>query len=83
MIALIRLSFNEIASMLQDIRMGRKECEVQEINGEIVKEGKKYGILVPFNEKVVELVTKIISGEMKPILENINEFPLELKNNYL
>lgn len=76
MLDLISLSYYEIASMLQDIRMGRKECEIQEINGEIVKEGNRLGIPVPFNEKVVELVTKIIAGDMEPVFENIDKFPL-------
>lgn len=33
---LILISYNEIASMLQDIRAGRSQCEIDDINGKVV-----------------------------------------------
>jgi 2-dehydropantoate 2-reductase len=44
-----------ITSTLQSIRRG-KPTEIDYLNGEIVKLGKKIGVLTPYNSKVVELV---------------------------
>ncbi|MBV1759099.1 MAG: 2-dehydropantoate 2-reductase [Dethiosulfatibacter sp.] len=66
-----------IASMLQDISKGRK-TEINEINGKIVEYGLKFGIPTPFNEKVVQIVTKIQDGELKPDWSNINFFDLNV-----
>lgn len=43
------------ASMLQDLEKGRP-CEIDFINGVVVKNGQIAGIPTPFNNKVVELV---------------------------
>jgi 2-dehydropantoate 2-reductase len=43
------------ASMLQDIRRGRK-TEIDALNGAIVELGRKYGIATPVNEVVATLV---------------------------
>ena len=43
------------ASMLQDLEKG-KPCEIDYINGEVVKAGKKHGIPTPYNEVLVALV---------------------------
>lgn len=43
------------ASMLQDLEKGRP-CEIDYINGVVVKNGQAAGIPTPFNGKVVELV---------------------------
>lgn len=58
---------DQIASMLQDIRKGKK-CEINQINGKYVEKAKEVGVEVPFMEKVVEIVSKLESGELK--LEN-------------
>ena len=65
----------QIASMLQDIRSGKK-CEINNINGETVRVAKTLGIDVPFNRKIVELVTKLQDKEisLKHAWENLNEF---------
>lgn len=52
------------ASMLQDLSKGRI-CEINQINGKFVQDGKKVSVPTPFNEKIVELVTKIQNGEIK------------------
>ncbi len=57
----------QIASMLQDIRKGKK-CEINNINGETVRIAKQVGVATPFNEKIVELVTKLQNNELS--LEN-------------
>lgn len=74
---LISYSYGEVASMLQDIWAGRKECEIDDINGKIVEDGAKTGIPTPYNEKIVEIVKKILKGELKAEFSNIQyfEFP--------
>lgn len=51
-----------VASMWQDIEKGQK-CEINQINGKFVEMGKKFGVEVPFMEKVVEVVTKLQNRE--------------------
>ena len=50
-----------IASMLQDIRAGKK-CEIDAINGVVCAFGKKYGVPTPFNERTVEIVHELEEG---------------------
>ena len=65
------------ASMLQDLEKG-KLTEVTMINGYVCAAGDKYGIDTPFNDKVVEIVTKIEKNELPLAFSNINEFPDDL-----
>lgn len=66
---------NQIASMLQDIRRGRK-CEINEINGQVSRTGRLVGVETPYCDKVVEIVTKLQQGELKleNAWENLKEF---------
>jgi 2-dehydropantoate 2-reductase len=48
----------QIASMLQDLRNGKK-CEIDNINGETVRIANQVGVEVPFNNKIVEVITKL------------------------
>lgn len=50
-----------IASMLQDIRAGKK-CEIDAINGIVCAFGKKYGVPTPFNERTVGIVHELEEG---------------------
>ena len=50
-----------IASMLQDIRAGKK-CEIDAINGVVCAFGKKYGVPTPFNDRTVEIVHTLEEG---------------------
>jgi len=74
---LISYSYDEIASMLQDIWAGRTQCEIDDINGKVASEGNALGIPTPFNEKIVDIVNRILKGELKPEFTNIKcfEFP--------
>jgi len=74
---LISYSYGEVASMLQDIWAGRTVCEIADINGKVALEGAKLGIPTPFNEKIVEIVNRILKGELKAEFSNIGyfEFP--------
>ncbi len=60
-------------SMLQDLKNG-KLCEINAINGVVCEYGKKHGIATPINDKIVEIVNKIQSGELKPEAANVEEF---------
>lgn len=55
------------ASMLQDLEKGRI-CEINQINGKFVQDGKRVGIPTPFNDKIVELVLELQDG--RQTLEN-------------
>lgn len=77
---MILLSYNEIASMLQDIRLGKTRCEIDDLNGKVVQDAKEFGIPVPFNETVVYIVKKILKKELEPCMENLKFFSIpELK----
>src|SRR5690606_4495656 len=56
---ILKLGYDEIArnqsSMLTDVLQKRK-TEIEVINGEIIKYGKKYGIATPYNEVMLQLI---------------------------
>lgn len=60
-------------SMLQDLKKG-KPCEVDAINGVVCDFGKKYGVATPINDRIVEIIKKIQSGELKAEKANIRLF---------
>ena len=61
------------ASMLQDLEKG-KTTEVKMINGYVCETGLKYGIPTPFNDKVVEIVSKIEAGQLPLNMSNMSLF---------
>ncbi len=60
-------------SMLQDLKKG-KPCEIDAINGIVCEWGRKCGVKTPINDKIVEIVKKCESGELKPDAANIKLF---------
>ena len=66
---------SQIASMLQDIRNGKK-CEIDNINGETVRIAEKVGVETPLNKKIVEMVTKLQDKEvdLSTAWNNLDEF---------
>ena len=60
-------------SMLQDIKKG-KPCEIDAINGVICEWGRKGNIPTPINDKIVEIIKKFETGELKPCKCNIKLF---------
>ena len=61
-----------VASMLQDIRAGKK-CEIDAIDGVVCEWGEKYGVPTPFTARTVQLVHAIEAGA--PIaFENIQKY---------
>ena len=61
------------ASMLQDLEKGKK-TEVDAINGVVSVYGRKVGLPTPMNDKVVEVVHRIESGELRPSFDNLSLF---------
>ena len=60
-------------SMLQDYKKGIP-CEIDYINGTVCEYGRKYNVPTPMNDKVVEIIHKFESGELKPSFENVKLF---------
>ncbi len=60
-------------SMLQDIKNG-KPCEVDAINGIVCEWGRKCNVPTPINDRIVEVIKKAESGEIKPQAANIHLF---------
>lgn len=60
-------------SMLQDIKNG-KPCEVDAINGVVCEWGRKCGVPTPINDRIVEIIKKEQSGELKLEAANIRLF---------
>ncbi len=61
------------ASMLQDLEKGKK-CEIEAINGVLVKKGKEVGVATPINNKVIEIIKRIENKELTSSWENLNLF---------
>ena len=61
------------ASMLQDLEKGRI-TEVRMINGYVCQVGDQKGIDTPFNDKVVEIVSKIEQGQLPLDMSNVELF---------
>ena len=62
-----------IPSMLQDLRNG-KPCEIDAINGVVCEWGRKCGVPTPVNDRIVEVIKKEQSGELKLEASNIKLF---------
>ena len=58
-------------SLLQDVMRGRR-TEVQYLNGYVSEQGRQAGIPTPFNDKVVELITRVPPGTLKPDPRNLD-----------
>ena len=65
-------------SMLQDLKKG-KACEIDAINGIVCEWGRKCGVKTPINDRIVEIVKKCETGELKPEKANIKLFDDLLK----
>jgi 2-dehydropantoate 2-reductase len=65
-------------SLLQDVMRGRR-TEVQYLNGYVSEQGRQVGIPTPFNDKVVELITSVPPGTLKPDPRNLEPLVAMLK----
>ncbi len=62
-----------VPSMLQDLKKGMP-CEIDAINGVVCREGRKYSVPTPVNDRIVDTVKKIQAGQLKPEPKNIELF---------
>ena len=62
------------SSMLQSLERGRP-CEVDYLNGHVVKKAHERGIRVPVNERIVELVHEIEAGTRRIRPDNLDDLP--------
>ena len=62
-----------VPSMLQDLQKG-KPCEIDAINGVVCEWGKKCGVATPINDRIVDVIKRIQSGELKAETANIHLF---------
>jgi 2-dehydropantoate 2-reductase len=58
-------------SMLQDVMRGRR-TEIDCLNGYVVDQGRRVGVMTPFNEMIVALVHRHGVGTLKPAPENLD-----------
>jgi 2-dehydropantoate 2-reductase len=62
-----------VSGMKKDVENGRK-CEIDYINGAVVKAGKEVGVATPLCEKVVEIVHGIENGLYETSPKNLDFF---------
>ena len=62
------------ASMLQDLRKGRK-CEIFAINGVVSATARKHGVSTPYCDAAVRIITDVEEGRL-PLQNNIALMPL-------
>jgi len=58
-------------SLLQDV-MRRRRTAVGYLNGYVSEQGRQVGIATPFNDKVVELITRVPPGTLVPDKKNLD-----------
>ncbi len=68
------------ASMLNDLRRGIWQTEIDEICGSVSRAGKKVGFPTPFTDKIIELVYRAQNTQTLPTIENVKEFEPLLEN---
>lgn len=64
---------NLVSGMLKDVQNGRK-CEIDYVNGVVVKAGEKAGVSTPLCQKIVEIVHGIENGLYEIAYENVDFF---------
>ena len=64
-----------VSGMLKDVQAGRK-CEIDYINGAVVRVGKETGTPTPLCEKVVEIVHGIENGLYETAYNNLDFFEI-------
>jgi len=57
-------------SLLQDVMRGRR-TEIEDLNGLVVREGKRLGVPTPFNEAIVREVSQYAPGTLTPDPKNL------------
>lgn len=62
-----------VSGMLKDVQNGKK-CEIDFVNGAVVKAGKSVGVDTPFNAEIVQLVHAIENGQCEITYKNTDLF---------
>ena len=57
-------------SLLQDV-IKKRRTEVEYLNGEVVRRGKRIGVPTPMNQAVLDLMLKIENGKAEPDPANL------------
>jgi len=47
-----------------DLQMGRENSEVEDLNGAVVRYGKKYGIPTPANQLLYQILMQLVKKEL-------------------
>ena len=64
-----------VSSMLKDVQNGKK-CEIDFIDGAVVKAGEKVGVETPLCSQIVEIVHGIENGLYEIAYDNVNFFEI-------
>ncbi len=60
------------SGMYYDLQAGKK-CDIDRVNGLVVKVGRKFGVATPLNNRILALVNEIGEGKREIASENISE----------
>ncbi|MFY9609079.1 MAG: ketopantoate reductase family protein [Blastocatellia bacterium] len=69
------------ASMWQDLVLNRRTSEVDFLNGEIVRLGRKLGIPTPYNAALLEIVNRMFDGNLKPGIHTPAELRAQIRSS--
>jgi 2-dehydropantoate 2-reductase len=61
-----------LPSMLQDLMKVRK-TEIDYLNGYVVEKGAQIGMSTPLNHAIVDLLTSVEKGHLKPSMDNLSK----------
>jgi 2-dehydropantoate 2-reductase len=54
----------KMPSLYMDLQMGRENSEVEDLNGAVVRYGKKYGIPTPANQLLYQILMQLVKKEL-------------------
>lgn len=66
---------NLVSGMLKDVQNGKK-CEIDYINGAVIKAGEEAGVETPLCRQIVEIVHGIENGLYEMAYDNVNFFEI-------
>ena len=69
-----------VSGMLKDVQNGRR-CEIDFVNGAVVKAGQAVGVETPFNAQIVQLVHEIEDGLCEITYKNADFFAKQKAND--
>jgi 2-dehydropantoate 2-reductase len=57
----------------RDLRIRRRKTEVKWLTGELIRRGEKYGVALPVNARIAQMIAEIEQGEREQSWENLRE----------